>query len=92
MHKRYSVLLHHFEGFTNKKIAEMESLELYAVGNYIKNYKLNGLAGLEMKKSTGAKREFSTEQEARIFKVFTNNTPDEVGFEGRKNQTIEIIR
>ena len=43
MHKRYSVLLRHFEGFTNKKIAEMEGLEPHAVGNYIKKYTENGL-------------------------------------------------
>lgn len=92
MYKRYSVLLRHFEDFTNKKIAEMEGLEPHAVGNYIKNYKLNGLAGLEMKHSTGAKRKFNSEQQSKIFQVVTNNTPDEVGFEGRKNWTIEIIR
>ena len=67
MHKRYSVLLRHFEGFTNKKIAEMEDLEPHAVGNYIKNYKLNGLAGLEIKHSNGAKRKFNIDQESKIF-------------------------
>jgi transposase len=92
MHKRYSVLLRHFEGFTNKKIAEMEGLEPHAVGNYIKNYKLNGLAGLEIKHSNGAKRKFNVDQESKIFEVVTNNTPDGVGFEGRKNWTIELIR
>jgi hypothetical protein len=30
----------------------MEGLEPHAVGNYIKNYKLSGLSGLEMKHST----------------------------------------
>ncbi|WP_346930159.1 hypothetical protein [Clostridium sp.] len=78
-----------FEGLTNKKIAEMEGLEPHAVGNYIKNYKLNGLAGLEMKHSTGAKRKFNTEQESKIFEVITSMTPDEVGFEGRKNWAIK---
>jgi transposase len=92
MHKRYAVLLRHFEGFTNKKIAEMEGLKAHAVGNYIKNYKLNGLAGLEIKHSNGAKRKFNIDQESKIFEVVTNNTPDGVGFEGRKNWTIELIR
>ena len=27
LHKRYSVLLKHFEGFTNRKIAEMENID-----------------------------------------------------------------
>jgi len=92
MHKRYSVLLRHYEGFTNKKIAEMEGLEPHAVGKYIKDYKAKGLVGLEMKHSTGAKRKLSKEQENKIVEVITNKTPDEVGFEGRKNWTIEIIR
>lgn len=92
MYKRYSVILRHFEGFTNKKIAEMEGLEQHAVGNYIKNYKSKGLAGLEMKRSPGAKRKIDKEQEFIMVEVITNKTPDEVGFEGRKNWTIEIIR
>ena len=92
MYKRYSVILRHFEGFNNKEIAKMEGLDPHAVGNYIKNYKLNGLAGLKPKPIPGAKRKFNSEQEAKIFEVVTNNTPDEVGFESRKNWTIEIIR
>lgn len=92
MYKRYSALLKHFEGFNNKEIAKMEGLEPHAVGNYIRNYKLNGLTGLKMKHIPGAKRKFSTEQEHKIFEIVTKNTPDEVGFEGRKNWTIEIIR
>lgn len=92
MYKRYSVILRYFEGFTNKRIAEMEGLGPHAVGNYIKNYKLNGLSGLDMKYSTGAKRKINEEQEVKMVEVITNKTPDEVGFEGRKNWTIEIIR
>ena len=92
MHKRYSIVLLHFQGFSNKKIAEMEGLESHAVGNYIKNYKVNGLIGLEMKYSPGAKRKLNKNQEINMVEVIMNNTPDEVGFEGRKNWTIEIIR
>ncbi len=62
MYKRYSVLLRHYEGFTNKRIAEMEDLELHAVGRYIKAYESKGLIGLEMKHSTGAKRNLNKEQ------------------------------
>lgn len=92
MYKRYSAILRHFEGFNNKEIAKMEGLEPHAVGNYIRNYKLNGLTGLKMKHIPGAERKFSNEQENKIFEIVTKNTPDEVGFEGRKNWTIEIIR
>ena len=92
LHKRYSVVLRHFEGFTNKRIAEMEALEPHAVGNYIRNYKLKGLAGLEMKYSPGPPKKLSKEQEEKIIEVITNNTPNEVGFESRKNWTLDIIR
>jgi transposase len=92
MYKRYSVLLRHYEGFTNKRIAEMEDLELHAVGRYIKAYKSRGLIGLEMKYSTGAKRKLNKEQESKIVELITDNTPEDVGFESRKNWTIEIIR
>ncbi len=53
MHKRCLVILKHIEGFTNKTIAEMEDVESHAGVNYIKNYELSGLAGVEMKYSPG---------------------------------------
>lgn len=91
MYKRYSVVLKHYQGFQNKIIAEMEGLEEHAVGSYIKKYKTNGLEGLSMKKATGAPRKLTTEQEQQLIYLITNNTPDEVGFESRKNWTIKLI-
>jgi DNA-binding NarL/FixJ family response regulator len=35
MYKRYSVILKHFEGFSNKEIAKIEYLEAHTVDNYI---------------------------------------------------------
>lgn len=92
MYKRYSVVLKHFQGFQNKIIAEMEGLEKHAVGSYIKKYISQGLEGLTMKKAPGAPRKLSIEQEQKLIYVITNNTPDEVGFESRKNWTIELVR
>lgn len=92
MYKRYSVVLKHFQGFQNKIIAEMEGLEEHAVGSYIKKYIYQGLEGLTMKKAPGAPRKLSIEQEQKLVYVITNNTPDEVGFESRKNWTIELVR
>lgn len=45
MYIRYSVVLKHFQGLSNKVIAKMECLEEHIVGNYIKNYKNKGLDG-----------------------------------------------
>lgn len=92
LYKRYSVLLKYFEGFSNRKIAEMENLDEYTVGIYIRNYKLNGLAGLKMGHRTGAKRKINAEQEKLILETVITKTPDEVGFKSRKNWTIELIR
>jgi transposase len=91
LYKRYSVILKHFQGLKNKTIAEMEGLEEHAVGSYIKKYKSNGLQGLAMKKAPGAPKKLSAEQEQKLIYIITNNTPDEVGFEARKNWTIELI-
>lgn len=92
MYKRYSVVLKHFQGLTNRKIAEMENLEEHTVSNYIKNYKAKGIDGLTMKHSSGAKRKLNPKQEKVIVDVVTNKTPDQVGFECKKNWTIELIR
>ena len=92
LYKRYSVVLKHFEGFTNRKIAEMENIDEHTVGSYIKNYKANKLDGLNMGHSCGKKRRINTEQEKLLVEIITTKTPDEVGFESRKNWTIELIR
>ena len=91
-YKRCSVVLKHFQGFTNRSIADMESLDVHSVATYIKNYKEHGIKALTAKKSTGAPRKLNKEQEAIVLDLVTNNTPDEVGFENRKNWTIELIR
>jgi transposase len=85
LYKRYSVVLKHFEGFTNRKIAKMENIDEHTVGSYIKNYKTNKLDGLNMGHSCGKKRKINTEQEKLLVEIITTKTPDEVGFESRKN-------
>jgi transposase len=57
LYKRYSVVLRYFEGFTNRKIAEMENIDKHTVGSYIKNYKANKLEGLNIGYSCGKKEE-----------------------------------
>ena len=92
IYKRYLVILKHLEGDSNVAIARMVSLEPHTVGDYIRNYKSKGLTGLEMHYSTGAPRKLNKEQETSLFETVTNRTPDEVGFESRKNWTIELVR
>jgi transposase len=85
MYKRYLVILRHLEGISNIDIGKMVSLEQHTVGDYVRNYKAKGLLGLEIKRGTGAPRKLSKDQERLIFETVTNKTPDEVGFECRKN-------
>jgi len=89
---RYSVVLKHFEGLSNKAIAKIENLEEHTVGRYIRNYKNKGIEGLVMNTSPGAPRKLTLEQETKLVDVITNNTPDKVGFDSRKNWTIELVR
>ena len=78
IYKRYSVILKHFQGLTNRKIVEMENLEEHTVSVYIKNYNTKCIDGLAMKHSPGAKRKLNSEQEKMIVDVVTNKTPDKV--------------
>lgn len=91
-YKRISVVLKHFHGFTNRVISDMDGVEVHSVGKYIKAYKEKGLGALTAKKPTGAPRKLSPDQENEVVELITNKTPDEVGFDGRKNWTIELVR
>jgi hypothetical protein len=82
LYKRYSVVLKHFEGFINRKIAEMENI---TVRSYIKEYKAKQLDGLNMGHSFAKKRRINTEQEKLLVDIITTKTADEVGFKSRKN-------
>ncbi|MGL6106052.1 helix-turn-helix domain-containing protein [Romboutsia sp.] len=92
MYKRYSVILKHLQGVSNKDIAKMESLEAHAVGNYIKKYHEGGLNSLEIKYSPGAPRKMNPQQELELVDIITNNIPEDVGFESRCNWTISLIQ
>lgn len=92
MHIRYLVIYLHLRNYSNSHIAKITNLCEHTVGNYIKAYKVNGLEGLVMGKSTGAPRQLTAEQEQALFKVITTKTPDEVGFPNRKNWDSNIAR
>lgn len=92
LYKRYSVLIKHFEGFTNRKISEMENIEEHTVSIYIKNYKLKGLDGLNIAHGGGASKKINEEQEKIILETITTKTPEDIGFESKKNWTIELVR
>ena len=92
LYKRYSILIKHFYGFTNKKIAQLEDIDEHTVGIYIKNYKSKGLAWLNIAHGGGAVKKINEQQERFMLEVITTKTPEDVGFESKRNWTIELIR
>lgn len=91
MHIRYMVIFNHLEGYTNQAIAKTQNLVGHTVGTYVNAYKQHGLEGLVMGKSTGKPKFLSDEQEKKLLEVVTTKTPDEVGFENRKNWDCNLI-
>lgn len=88
----YSLMLF-IEGKTQCEIAKTLAIDVHTVAKYIKKYQDGGINGLlERKYSPGTPRYLTPEQEAELVKVITEHTPDEVGFEPRKNWNLGIIR
>ncbi|MGG7152743.1 helix-turn-helix domain-containing protein [Clostridium neonatale] len=85
LYRRYSVLLKHFDGFNNRKIAEIENIDKHTVATYIKNYKAKGLEGLNIAHGSGASKKINEEQEKIIVEIITTKTPEDVGFESKMN-------
>lgn len=92
MYKKYSVILKHLQGISNKDIAKMELLEAHTVGKYIKKYHEGGLDALQIKYSPGAPRKMTPEQESKLIDIITNNIPEQLGFDNMCNWTIAIIQ
>lgn len=92
MYQRYKVIYLHLKGNSNRDIANQEGFDDHTVGIYIKNYKQNGFAGLVMKKSPGAPKLLTADQETILAEVITTKTPDQVGFPNRKNWYINIVQ
>jgi transposase len=74
VYKRYSVLLKHFDGFNNTKIAEMENIDEHTVSAYIKNYKSKGLAELNIVHGGTATKKINEEQEKNSGNHYYKNT------------------
>lgn len=92
MHIRYNVILLHLRNYTNKHIASIMDLDAHTVARYINNYKLLGVEGLVMGKSSGCPRLLTQEQEKTLYDVIVTKTPDQVGFGKRKNWNANIAR
>lgn len=92
MYQRYRVIYLHLKGNTNRDIAKSEGFCEHTVGTYVAKYHEHGLEGLNIKHSPGAPRLLTPEQEMELAEVITTKTPDEVGFQNRKNWYINIVQ
>jgi len=90
MHRKYLVISLHMKGYTNRHIAEIVDLEEHRVGIYIRIYDEYGAGGLVPKKSPGAPKRLTDEQERKLYETIRDKTPDEVGFDGRMNWSAKI--
>ena len=90
MHRKYLVIRLHMKGLTNKHISEIVDLDPQTVGIYINTYKTSGVVGLIPKKQPGRPSFLSKEQEQRLYKTISENTPEEVGFDGVMNWTAKL--
>lgn len=90
MHTKLLVISLHMEGYQNKKIATIVSLDEHTVGIYIKNYLNNGVEGLNAKPKSGRPPQLSKVQENELYVTIKEKTPDEVGFAPFKNWTSKL--
>ena len=90
MQKKYLVLRLHMKGLNNRNIAEIVDLAPHTAGIYINTYKTSGVDGLVPKKPPGRPRFLTKEQEEKLYKTISENTPEDVGFDGVMNWTAKI--
>jgi putative transposase len=90
MQRKYLVIHLHMRGYKNNEIAPIVSLNQQTVGIYVNTYNNLGLDGLIPKKPPGRPCLLTNGQELDLYNTVSQNTPDEVGFDGRKNWTASL--
>ena len=90
IHRKLQAVLLHMKGQQNTKIAEIIGVDRKTVGRYIIQYKSGGVENLVPKKPPGRPSLLDKFQEQEVYIVISNNTPEEVGFDGIKNWTAKI--
>lgn len=87
MKLRYDTILLYLRGYKKSNIASIFSISYYTVRNYVISYESEGIAGLSMGKSTGAKPKMTSKQEQELYECITMKLPKEVGFAPHANWT-----
>lgn len=92
MYERYLAVRLHLEGRTLTEIADILGRSFPAISGYWKDYRKQGLQGLEFGEYPGGIRKLSDEQEERLKETIAGQRPVDVGFEAKYTWTLRIIR
>ena len=90
LYRKYQTIFLHMDGLSNTRIAEIVLVDRKTVGVYINQYIEGGIDALVPKKPPGRPRLLTEEQELQVYATISNNTPEDVGFDGIKNWTAKI--
>jgi transposase len=91
MFERYQTVRLHLLGKDNAEIAISIGRKESTVNTYLRQYRKQGLDGLQMKFSPGPPEQLSKEQQERLKKTIMDSVPHDVGFTARFNWTLQII-
>jgi len=90
MYRKLQSILLHMKGYKNTEIAKIVEVDRKTVGRYVIQFKSGGVENLKPKKPPGRQSLLNKFQEQELYMAISNNTPDEVGFDGIKNWTSKI--
>jgi putative transposase len=91
MFERYQTVYLHLCGKKNKDIAMILGRTPQTICSYLKAYRKNGLAGLELGHSPGAPKRLTPEQEKQVAELVATKHPVDVGFPAQYNWTAGLI-
>jgi transposase len=91
MYERYQTLYLHYQGVEHDQIAKIINRSVKTVKTYVKAYEAQGVAGLQLKHSSGAPVRLNQEQQEQLKSTIVHYVPHEVGFTARHNWTLELI-
>jgi len=91
MFERYQCIYLLLLGETQQNIAKILDRGPDTISSYVKAYCAFGLAGLEIKHSTGRPSKLTPEQEQKVYETVKDKTPADVGFPAEMNWTASLV-
>jgi transposase len=91
MFERCQSIRLHLLGHDNAAIAVSISRKESTVDTYLRQYRKQGLDGLQMKFSPGPPEQLSKEQQQQLKKTICDHVPHDVGFKAKFNWTLQLI-